>query len=334
MKHSSYNLLLICIAYLLLSGASSCNGDSLSGNSPNKEIGGSAATDTTQASNDGNTSKTPQAISKPDKHDCVIPGTVLEGNSFWIKDAQVLVGIAADPSTKDADFGDSHRKFTALHTANCNNILTETLPVNRSPDFPWYLNTNTYESVNQVLCMQGIEFVYCYNVAAGKMLPQMKPAFYNKRNATDAQSGNPAGLTIWKQYLIGYSLDLGASVFDLTNKEKPASVLPVAEYYSKNDESFHSLFLLSDEDGQIQAMIPGLNEDQDGMIANPLFPKTLALNTSVSKNAKNNRFIVLSSRDEKSKVAIDMENRKTVDLPTEVIDKNAKEVLDWLKKNK
>jgi hypothetical protein len=332
MKHKAYHFSQIAIAVLLLGSVISCTGDSPSGNSSTKEIGGTAATDTTQVSNTTN-SKTPQAIRIPEKHDCVISGTVLDDNSFWIKDAQVLVGISADPSTKDVDFGDSHRKFTALNTANCNIILTETLPVNKSPDFPWYLNTNTYESVNKVLCMQGVEFVYCYDVAEGKMLPQMKPAFYNKRNAVDAQSGNPAGLTVWGNYLIGYSLDQGASVFDLANKENPAAVLPVAEFYSKNDESYHSLFLLSDGGGQIQAMIPGLNEDQDGMEANPLFSKTLALNTSISKSAKNNRFIVLSSRDEKSKVAIDMEKRKTVDLPIEINDKTSKEVLDWLKKN-
>jgi len=267
----------------------------------------------------------------PNSHQCIIPGTVLEDNSFWVKEAQTLIGISADSTTADADFGDSHRILTAMNTADCSILFKETLPVNRSPDFPWYLNTNTYESVNQVLCMQGTEFIFCYDVLAKKILPKMKPKFYNKRIALDAQSGQPAGLSIWDRYLIGFSLDQGASVFDLSNKEKPKAILPAAEFYSENDESYHSLFLLENNKGKIQALIPRLNDDQDGMIANPLFSTPQDINTKVSKNVKDNRFIILSSMDGKSKTAIDMENREVIKLPKEVASKNAKTILEWVK---
>lgn len=269
----------------------------------------------------------------PEKHECNIAGTILEDNSFWIKSEQTLVGISADSTTKDIDFGESHRVFTVMNSADCKVILKETLPINRSPDFPWYLNTNTYESINQVMCMQGIEFVYCYDAIQKKMLPQMKPKFLNKRVALDAQSGTPAGLEIWDRYLVGYALDLGASVFDLSNKDKPKVILPVAEVYSENDESYHSLFLLVDRKGEVQALMPTLNEDQDGMIANLLFKETRMLNTVIKDSEKNNRFVILTSKDAKRKTAIDLEKMTSVDLPAELLTKNAKAIMTWLKKN-
>ena len=268
----------------------------------------------------------------PDTHQCLLNGTILEDNNFWIKSAQTLVGIVADSTTKDSDFGDSHRIFIAMNTNDCSTILRETLPVNSSPDFPWYLNTNTYEQNNQILCMQGMEFVYCYDVVENKLLDRMTPAFRNKRIAEDAQSGTPAGLDIWNHYLLAYALDQGAYAFDLRDKENIKVVLPNAEFYSNNDGSYHSLFLLEDENGMVQAMMPSLNEDQDGMVSNKMFKKPQPLNTMISASVRDNRFIVLSSKDGQSKRAIDMEKMRTVDLPAEVAAKNMKEILDYLKK--
>lgn len=266
----------------------------------------------------------------PETHQCLIAGTVLENNSYWIKTAQVLVGISADSTTKDIDFGKSHRIFTAMNTTDCSILFKEVLPVNRSPDFPWYLNTNTYESLNKVLCTQGTEYVYCYDVATKKLLPQMKPKFYNKRIAIDAQSGQPAGLAIWDRYLVGLSIDQGASVFNLINKEEPTAILPSAEFYSENNGSYHSLFLLKNENGQTQALIPRLNDDQDGMIANLLFKIPLDLNTTINASVKDNRFIILLNANGTSKTAIDMEKQIEVELPAAVINKKTKEILKWL----
>jgi len=330
-----FDLRMKCFLFLfIIIGISSCGDET---KTPETPIKSGATTDTVKAPEENNkpTAVAPaqsrQAL--PNSHQCILAGTVLEDNSYWIKTAQTLVGISADSTTKDMDFGDSHRIFTALNTADCSILFKETLPINRSPDFPWYLNTNTYESVNQVLCMQGISFIYCYDVSSKKMLPQMKPEFYKKRVALDAQSGTPAGLAIWEQYLIGYSLDLGGSVFDLGNKTAPKAILPSAEFYSENDESYHSLFLLANKDGKYQAVMPTLNEDQDGMIANPLFKKVQALNPTINKSVKDNRFIILNSSDGKSKTAIDMEKMSTIEVPTEVLNKNVSVILEWLKKS-
>lgn len=268
--------LVLCISVALITGC----GDEIKTHSASDSKGENAPAQTTDeitpaGSESPNTASTIQGSEA--MHECSIAGSVLEDNSFLIKPELTLVGISADSTTEDIDFGESHRIFTAMNTADCKVILKETLPINRSPDFPWYINVNTYDSVNQVMCMQGIEFVYCYNALNKKLLPQMKPKFRTKRVALDAQSGTPAGLEIWDRYLVGYALDMGAYVFDLSNKGKPKAILPTAEFYSENDESYHSLFLLVDRKGGVQALMPTLNEDHDGMIVNPLFEKLVRL---------------------------------------------------------
>lgn len=275
-----------------------------------------------------------KAVAAPNTHHCIIAGTVLEDNTYWITNENVLLGISADSTTKDIDFGESHRLFTAMNTLDCSLILKETFPVNRSPDFPWYLNPNTYEAINQILCIQGIEFVFCYDVLNQNLLPRMKPQFYNNKATIDAQSGLPAGLAIWNRYLVGYALDQGGYVFDLNDREKPKAVAPSASFYSEEDGGYHNLFLLSNELGKVQALMPSLNEDQTGMDANLLFEKPRDLNGTVKKNVRDNRFIVLNSKDDFRKTAIDMEKRKAVELPSELLDKNTQVILDWLKQNK
>lgn len=268
----------------------------------------------------------------PAKHDCKIEDKLLEDNQFWLKPDQTLVAIVADKTTKSIDFGDSHRVFVAMDTRDCKTLLRETLPVNMSPDFPYYLNTNTYEPSNRVICSQGFEGVICYDAVAKKLLPLLKPKYLTERSAEDAQSGMPTGMEIWNQFLIGNTLDFGSYVFDLSNKKQPKSILPNAEFQNPEDESFTSMFLLEEKGGLYQAFIPTLNEDQDGTEVKRIFKKPMAINTSIAKSVRNNRFIILKKKDGKSSVVIDMQELKEITLPADVASKSVKDILSWLKK--
>jgi len=268
----------------------------------------------------------------PTKHDCKIEGMTLDDNQLWLQQDQTLVGIIADESTKSIDFGDSYRIFVAMDTRDCKTLLRETLPVNMSPDFPYYLNANTYEPINKVICTQGYEAVFCYDAVAKKLLPAMTPQFLTERSAEDAQSGMPAGLEIWRHFLIGNTLDFGAYVFDISEKSKPKAVMPVAEYESPEDASYISLFLLETKTGLHQAFIPTLNEDQDGTEVKRLFKKPLQVNTTIKKSARDNRFIVLKHKKGAASSAIDMQEMKEVELPDDVAAKGAQDILAWLKK--
>lgn len=266
------------------------------------------------------------------KHDCKVKDKVLESNEFWLQQDQTLVAIVADKTTESIDFGDSHRIFVAMDTRDCKTLLRETLPVNMSPDYPYYLNTNTYEAVNKVICSQGYEAVICYDAVAQKLLPQMKPKYLTERSAEDAQSGMPTGMEIWNQFLIGNTLDFGSYVFDLSDKKKPKSILPNAEYQDPENESYTSMFLLEGKDDLYQAFIPTLNEDQDGTEVKKMFKQPIAVSTTIAKSVRNNRFIVLKKKDGKSSVVIDMQEMKEVSLPAEVATKGVKDILTWLKK--
>ncbi len=294
----------------------------------------SPSTETQQEGHKTNTTapERPAQSATADKHNCQPEGSILDNNQHWIRPAQTLVTISADSTTKDIDFGESHRIFTAINTTDCSTVFRETLPVNHSPDFPWYLSPNTYEATNQVLCMQGMEFVFCYDLPGRKMLKRLSPKYLNKRMTQDAQSGAPAGLTTWNQYLIGYALDLGAWVFDLSDKDNVRPIMPQAEYFSNDDETYHSLFLLPDDKGNIQAFLPSLNQDQTGMTTNPLFEEAKPLNTSINARVRNNRYIVLNTKEGSEKTAIDMEKMQAVGIPEDVAKKNVNAILEWLKK--
>ncbi len=277
----------------------------------------------------------PAAMNKPlpIKHNCKIEETMLEDNQYWLRDDQTLVAIVADETTKSIDFGDSHRVLLAIDTRDCKTIVRETLPVNSSPDYPYYLSTNTYDSGTQVLCTQGYEAVICYDAVAKKLLPQMKPQYLTKREAMDAQSGLPAGLEMWSSYLLGNTMDFGAYAFDLSDKAAPKAVLPNAEF-DAGTGTYTSLFLLTNKDGLVQGLIPTLNEDQDGTEVKTVFSQPVAVSTNVNKNVRNNRYIVLKKKDGQASVVVDMKEMAEVVLPGDVAGKNVQAILKWLRARK
>ena len=73
------------------------------------------------------------------KPTCPIQGKTLKNNSLWLPEQSALVTISSDSSTFDEKFGDSHRILSIYDTNNCQPTLQLTLPINRSPDFPYYL---------------------------------------------------------------------------------------------------------------------------------------------------------------------------------------------------
>ena len=94
--------------------------------------------------------------SLPDKHSCVPNGTILEDNQIWIRNHQLLVCIVADSVTKDIDFGESHRILDVYDTKDCKLVNRNILPVNNSPDYPYYLTPVTLFLV--------LRFIQCYTI--------------------------------------------------------------------------------------------------------------------------------------------------------------------------
>ena len=271
-------------------------------------------------------------------NECKPQGKMIDENDLWIKEYDTWVCIVADSLSKDnVDFGDSYRLFDVYDTKTCQQINRTLLPVNRSPDFPYYIFKETYEAKNKVLCTAGFDFTFCYDVLNQKMLPKMQPQFLKERVGEDAQSGLPLGLVIWDHYLFGYAQDFGAYAFDLDNPNAPKSLKPAAEYKVADALfEFNSLFLIEEEKGKYQGLIPMMNEDEDAMILKKLFKKTKKIFPTLPKNTQNNRYLIFKdmSLSENGRLAIDMQKKEVIKLPTKISTGNNKTIMKWLKTQK
>lgn len=261
---------------------------------------------------------------------CKIKGEVLENNELWLKDQGRLVCIIADSSTYDPTFGMSHRILEVYNTYTCSLDLKLTLPVNMSPDFPYFLADINYNNDSKIVALKAAKTVYCLDLETKKMLPLMMPAFKNTRQSIDASSGNIIRLELWEDFLIGYAQDSGTFVFDLSPKNGPKPVLPFAEY-KLGDTRFNSLFLLASEDENSQAILPSYDWEEEVFSINPIFKTPISISTDVQKSALDNQFLVLRQTDGKSALLVDMKAKKNKPLPTELLNKSTKEILVWAK---
>lgn len=270
----------------------------------------------------------------PASYDCVIRGNMLEGNQFWIRDKEMLIAIVADSTTYSEDFGDSHRILEVYNTRNCERVVREVLPVNVSPDYPYYLAEITYNNNSQLVGIRGANSIYAYDVGRQRLLPVLEPKYLSERLSEDAQSGNILRLEVWEDYLIGYAQDEGTFAFKISPGQDPRAVLPIAEFRDQDGE-YIPLFAFANPDGRVQLALPEYMLDDDRFSVNTLFQTPQAINTTVAANVRNNRYIVLRRQDGNNQaVAIDMPARVMIDLPADVATRKTQEVLQWIRSNR
>ncbi len=331
--------LLYCLLFFLIYTA--CDD---TGNASVSESSGVSTTETstnannTPAANDNsNTTSTAAPASRPvrEKHDCELIGKALEDGSFWIAEKEVLLVVVADTAEMyDNDYPESYRSFQVYNTITCDLIGNHVMPVNKSPDYPYYLYPETYDEVNQVVCAQGTDFVYCYDLQRNEMLMPMIPEYRSKRRATDASSGLPQGLTIWDRYLFGYATDFGTYGFDLTDKRQVKPLVPLAEYLDRETGIMNQLFVIDRGSGQYQAVYSNFDYDagEDAISLTPLFEKPLPISIRIPASARNNNLLVFKYRDGSSAIGVDMDKGERVDLPADVAGKSVGDIIAWMKK--
>lgn len=329
MKSKLY-LLLICSLSLLLTNC---------GDSSSAGINADLGTEAPEARDKPNTQPAP-AAPKPttqvlrSKHDCKLMGKVLDGNQHWIAEEELLLAVVADTAQMyDKDHPNSHHSFQVYDTKICDLIGNHVMPVNKEPDYPYYLCPNTYEPTNQVVCAQGGDFVYCFDLARKEMLLPLIPEYLGKRRAIDANSGVPQGLATWDQYLFGYAADYGCYAFDLSNKKQVKNLLPTAEFLNRGTGSMNQLFMVQKSPGNYQAAYTSFDIDagEDALQIKPLFASPLPIISRLSSSARNNNLLVFKYKDGSSSVGIDMEKGKSIDLPSEVATKSVQEILAWMR---
>ncbi len=272
----------------------------------------------------------------PTSHDCVVRGKLIDDNDFWIPEEQLWICIVADDITRDQDFGESYRILDVYDTEKCSQIKRKVLPVNNSPDFPWYIFQNTYEEKNQVVCTSGFEFTFCYDVENRTLLPRMKPDYLLPRTSLDAQSGITQCMEVYDHYLFGHSQDLGFFAYDLNDKKEVKNFLPAAEYHAKKVNKFNSLFLVPVGNKKYQAVIPNLNLNNGKITITPLLKTPLVVDPLIAKNVQNNRFQIFTDLESPngSKVAFDLQEKVLVNLPANVATLPVGKVLAYLKGQK
>ena len=265
--------------------------------------------------------------------DCPIRGNVLEGNKLVLPEKNLIAYIMADSTTYDNEYGDSHRILVLFNSETCEQADRITLPVNNSPDYPYYLARINYNNASNLLGIRGFDRVYCYDLEAKKLLPALKPKYLSERYGEDAQSGMIQRVEVWEQFLIGYAFDEGTFAFDLRDPSAPKSVLPFSEY-ALSETSFASLFLFPTTNGGTQCLIPRYDFDKSEFSINPLLSEPAELDTNIPKSARNNRYLVIRMKDEnKTPLAFDLEEYKKVNLPEDIAAKNTQAILEWMKKH-
>lgn len=307
----------IVFVTLWLAGISACGG------------GSASQTDTTDTATSADTAgNTPEPAPEPKV--CEVQGKLLDGNKLILRDLQLMLCIVADSSTFDTDYGDSHRILEVYDTRDCKRIERKELPVNMSPDFPYYLAEITYNNSSRIAAIRGFTTIYLYDLENRRLLPAISPKYASERFGEDAQSGMIVHLELWEDYLVGYARDNGSFAFDLRDKQKPRAIMPYAEYKTGNEE-FNAMFLLESHLGGKQAIAPAFDADSNKFAINPLLTQPQELVTETVRSAKNNRFIVIRKAADNKALAIDLQQCKPVDLPDEVAVKPVQEVLKWVK---
>ena len=277
--------------------------------------------------------KSNRQVSAPIKQQqkCTTKGELLAENQLWLKDQAKLICIIADSSTYDANLGMSHRIIEVYNTYNCELDLKLTLPINLSPDFPYYLADINYNNDSKIVAIKAAKTVYCLDLNTKKMLPLLTPKFKSNREGVDAASGTIIRLELWEDFLVGYAQDLGTFVFDLDGTGQTKPILPFAEFRT-GESNFNSLFLLPSGKNAYQAILPTYDWEEEIFSINPIFKEPVALNTDIQKSALDNQFIVLRQTDQKDALLVDMKAQKNRSLPTALINKSTKEILAWAKK--
>ncbi len=276
------------------------------------------------------TTTVPTSTPIPTQPDCQIPGKVLDENKIWFPTKQLYAAIISDSTTTNEEYGDVYR-ILVLADKDCKLIFRKTLPENDAPDYGYFLAPINYNNNSRLVGIKGFDAAYVFDLDNKKLYPKLVPKFLTERFGEDAQSGQIIRIEVWENFLIGYAQDFGSFVFDLSDKEHPKAILPVAEY-SKDDTNFSSLFALPSKDGMTQLIIPVFDFEKDEFEINPLLQKAADLNLNLSKSARNNKLIVLRQNDnQKTPLAINLEKKKLIPLPDDIKQKKTGEIIRWMK---
>lgn len=261
--------------------------------------------------------------------DCTFDGNINDGNQMTLENQHQVLAILANESTMDANLGDSHRVLTVKDQTDCSVIFQETLPINRSADFPYQIADLNYNNTQPFVAIKGYDKVYCYDIKNKKLLTALEPKYINQREAKDAQSGQIVHVELWEDYIIGYALDAGTFVFKIDERNLAKAILPTAEYQPQGTDKYASLFSLPSLNGKTQFLIPQYDKLEKRFTLNTLFKAPIRLKNSIVIS-KDQRYALFTDQLSSNAFAIDLLKRAMVDLTTDQRAKSPKQLLKQL----
>jgi len=244
---------------------------------------------------------------------CPLQGKILSTNRISVSTEKAIVCIASDSTTHNQAYGDSHRKVAIYDSHSCKPRIEWTLPINKSPDFPYFLaDTCSFKQKNLVI-IKGFNSVHCLDIQQQRLSKPVQPIYKNKRISQDAQSGMIIHVEAWNQYLVGYAQDMGTFVLAITDSSSLSPILPYVEYRS-SESSFSSVFLIPMENNKTQVLLPKYDWDKEQFSISPIYDQPVIL-----------------QKNQISVIGLDIMAGEKKKIPKELQHKNVKEIVAWMK---
>ncbi|PHI18418.1 hypothetical protein CEQ90_18115 [Lewinellaceae bacterium SD302] len=218
---------------------------------------------------------------------CLVDAKTLAGNRYvdYTTGEQVLLR-----PTDAADW-----QLEVYNLFDCGLKAVYQLPENFSPDYPYFLADINYNTSQRMVGIRGYKELYVVDLDRQERSGKITPVYATER-LQDVESGAILHLEVWEDYLVGTTQDWGAFVFSLdSNDLKP--VLPVADLAMENGGGYHSLFLIENEQGEFQAILPSMNPEDGDFAINPLFSTPVALSSEETVYAAGSPYVRLKKKD-------------------------------------
>lgn len=196
-------------------------------------------------------------------------------------------------------------QLEVYHLYTCELKAVYAIPQNEPANAPYYLANLNYNNARRQLAIRGSRSFYLLDLAAGQLSEAITPSFPDAL-LSDASSGMIQHLEVWEDYLVGAVSDGACFVYQLT----PAAVKilhAAATYAAAKDERPKALFLIPNDTGYYQAILPVLDANTGTFEVRPVFQHPLPLDTTVHTQAVGSPYLRLKQQDGKT-IGIDMRN--------------------------
>ena len=267
----------------------------------------------------------------PETHDCRIEGVGSETEEFWVRPAQVLVGLVYG----ETDNGGLSTQLRAMDTRSCTEINRIQLP---APDAEsvYYLAEPQYNSSNRLVGIFADQDIYVYDAEQNRLSPKINPQFRTPRMMNDPETGAIQKLIVLEDYLLGYAADQGTFVVSIDAAGGPKNLLPLAEYAVPNTNQYHAVFALPQGENRQQLLLPEWDEATFELDLHPVFEQPVVLLDNAVESARDNRhFVAYRALPDggREAVALDLAAHMRVELPANVANQSVGSILQYLRRN-